>query len=137
MEELKYKSSYEDEPIKMELQVSQYLNSGAIYLGLICETDGFPEPYGDITVNLGTVPDYCGFLDVNNMEGIKEFVEEHGLGRSLEIEKASGFCRYPLYEFDKEKLRELCPEGMKQYELAIARSVAEAKRMPLNETKGR
>ena len=76
MEELQYKSPYEDEPIKMELQVSQYLNSGAIYLGLICEMDGFPEPYGDVTVNLGTVPDYCGFLDVNNMEGIKEFVED-------------------------------------------------------------
>lgn len=137
MEGFVYTSPYSDKPIEMELQISRYLNTGGIYVGLFTMEENFPEPYGDITVNLGTVPDYCGFLDVNNLPGIAEFVEKNDLARPLNILLPSGFCCYPLYEFNKEKLRELCPEGMKEYEQAVAKARESAKVLPLQETKGR
>lgn len=123
--------------MEVELQVSWYVNNGGIYVGLFSMEEDFPEPYGDLTVNLGAVPDYCAFLDVNNMPGIAEFVEENGLARPLNITVPSGFCRYPLYEFNKEKLRELCPTGMREYELAVAKARENAKVMHVKEAKGR
>ena len=31
----------------------------------------------------------------------------------------SGYCEYPLYMFNVDKLRELCPDGMEMYEANI------------------
>ena len=28
----------------------------------------------------------------------------------------SGYCSYPLYQFNAEKMRRLCPDGMAAYE---------------------
>ena len=28
----------------------------------------------------------------------------------------SGYCSYPLYQFNVEKMRRLCPDGMAAYE---------------------
>lgn len=137
MEALTFTPEYSDKPIEMELQVSWYVNTGGIYVGLFSMEEDFPEPYGDLTVNLGYVPDYCGFLDINNNPGIASFVEENGLARPLDIEVPSGFCCYPLYEFNKEKLRELCPEGMKDYENKVVKEKENARKMPIEEVKGR
>jgi hypothetical protein len=41
------------------------------------------------------------------------------MGEFLGLVKQSGFSQYPLYMFDAEKLRELCPDGMKMYEDSI------------------
>ena len=41
------------------------------------------------------------------------------MGEFSGLVKQSGFNQYPLYMFDAEKLRELCPEGMKMYEDSI------------------
>ena len=64
----------------------------------------------------GKVPHYCGYLDVNNMPGIEKFVTDNGIGEFTGLTKRSGFCEFPLYMFDPDKLKELCPDGMKAYE---------------------
>ena len=64
-------------------------------------------------------PDYCGYLDTNNMSEIERFIKENGIGEFTGWKQRSGFCSYPLYKFDPEKLRELCPKGMAEYEASI------------------
>ena len=35
--------------------------------------------------------------------------------------KRSGFCEYPLYLFNVDRLREQCPDGMEVYEAGIGK----------------
>lgn len=83
------------------LEISRYLNNGCIYIGLVTNEKVFPEPYGDLTVNLeGRVPDYCGYAELNNMPELEKFMEENELGEFMGLTKRSGFCEYPLYVFN-------------------------------------
>ena len=60
---LNLQSQYGGE-IKVSLEINTYLNNGCMYIGLV-EQGEYPEPYGDLTVNLmGKVPDYCGYVDL-------------------------------------------------------------------------
>ena len=46
-----YNSSYTGEtPVTLDIQ--QYMNNKAMYIGLMCNEDGQEEPFGDVTVNL-------------------------------------------------------------------------------------
>ncbi len=106
--------------IQVQIEVQQYMNNGSLYIGMISFEDGYPEPYGDVTVNLdGKVSNYCGYLDTNNMPTLEKFITENGLGEFTGFTKQSGFCEFPLYQFNAEKLRELSPDGMKTYEDSI------------------
>ena len=105
---------------KMVIEINMYVNNGCMYIGLQEQVEDYFEPYGDLTVNLeGKVPDYCGYVDVNNMPQIEKFIVDNDIGEFTGLSKKSGFCEYPLYLFNVDKLRELCPEGMKMYESAI------------------
>lgn len=107
---------------RVQLEINQYMNNGCLYIGLVSYEDGYPEPYGDLTVNLtGKAPDYCGYVDLNNMPELEKFIEENDLGEFTGLTQRSGFCEYPLYLFNVDKLRELCPEGMQAYEHSIGR----------------
>lgn len=117
---LKYNSQFGGE-YDVSLEINTYLNNGCLYIGLV-EQGEYPEPYGDLTVNLaGKAPDYCGYVDLNNMPELEKFIEENDLGEFTGLTQRSGFCEYPLYLFNVDKLRELCPEGMQAYEHSIGR----------------
>jgi len=104
---------------KVQLEISSYLNNGAMYIGLITAGE-FPEPYGNMTVNLDTkAPDYCGYVDTNNMPELVKLIEENGIGEATGLTRHSGFCEYPLYLFHADRLRVLCPSGMAAYEHSI------------------
>lgn len=118
---LKYNSPFSGE-IQVSLEINTYLNNGCMYIGLV-EQGEYPEPYGDLTVNLaGKAPDYCGFVDLNNMPELEKFIAENDLGEFTGLTQRSGFCEYPLYLFNLDKLRELCPDGMQAYEASIGRT---------------
>lgn len=113
--ELELKTSWGD-MIKVQLEVNSYLNNGCLYIGLIADS----EPYGDVTVNLPErAPDYCGYIDINNMPELEQFIQENDLAEFTGFMGFSGFCQYPLYLFNVDKLRELCPDGMAVYEKSI------------------
>lgn len=100
------------------------MNNGCLYIGLNEQSEEYSEPYGDMTVNLdGKAPDYCGFVDLNNMPELEKFIEDNKLGEFTGLMKQSGFCQYPLYLFDPERLRELCPDGMAMYEHSIGKDI--------------
>lgn len=107
-------------PLTVELEIQCYANNGCMYIGLIEIGGDYPEHYGDMTVNLdGKCPDYCGYVDTNHMPQVEEFIRKNELGEFTGLTKQSGFCTYPLYMFNVDKLREMCPEGMEYYEQSI------------------
>ena len=117
--ELKYVTPSGDE-LDVKIEINRYLKNGCLYIGLLNKTEDGWEPYGDITVNLREgAPDYCGYIDTNDLPEIEAFIKENGIGEFTGLVQRSGFCTYPMYLFDPEKLRELCPEGMAEYETSI------------------
>ena len=46
------------------------------------------------------------FLDMNNCPWSAKLVEELGIGKDTGISQRSGYCIYPLYEFDLDKVAE-------------------------------
>lgn len=101
------------------LTVNAYVDNNSLYVGMTTVEDGFPEPYGDVTVNLlSSVPPYCAFVDTNNMPELEDFLVKNGIAEFTGIEQRSGYCSYPLYLFSGEKMRVLCPDGMAAYEQA-------------------
>lgn len=109
----------------VSLAISTYLNNSGLYIGLVSNADGYEEPYGDMSVNLAyRAPDYYAYVDVNNMPELELFIRDNGLGEFTGLTQGSGFCSYPLYMFDADRLRELCPDGMASYEQQIAKKRA-------------
>lgn len=101
------------------LTVNTYVDNNSLYVGMTTVEDGFPEPYGDVTVNLLTsVPPYCAFVDTNNMPELEDFLVKNGIAEFTGLMQTSGYCSYPLYLFSGEKMRVLCPDGMAAYEQA-------------------
>lgn len=98
------------------------------------------EPYAVITKNFGSdigndtvMPMYCAFVDTNNCENIVSQLEQQGkikpytrFGSGVVME--SGFCEYPLYEFDSEWLKEMDPEGMTKYKMMYQKHFLDAKK---------
>lgn len=73
--------------------------------------------FGSITVNLPEgAPKYCAYVDTNKMSGVLPFLKEYGLVAPLPIVADSGFCTYPLFVFNIEKLREYTLEDVATYE---------------------
>jgi len=105
---------------EVKLEVLPYLNNGRLGISLVGYEDGFPEPFGNLTVNIDApTPDYCGYLDTNNLSNAEKFVADNDLGEFTGLTGRSGYCEYPLYLFNVDKLRELCPEQMAAYERSI------------------
>lgn len=115
-----YHSEY-GRDVEVVLDMQLYTN-GRIYLGLIeVAEDGYPEPYADITTNIDApAPAYCGYLDTNNLSNIEQFIVENEIGVFTGLMGSSGFCRYPLYRFNVEKLRSLFPDKLAEYEHGIS-----------------
>lgn len=99
------------------LEVNAYVDNNSLYVGLTAMPYGVPEYYGDMTVNLlESVPPYCAFVDTNNMPELEDFLVKNGIAEFTGLMQKSGYCSYPLYLFDVEKMRKLCPDGSAAYE---------------------
>ena len=87
---------------QIRIVVSSYQSNNSLCMGMFSLEDGYPSPCGNLTIDLpGEVPEYCAYIDTDTIP---------------ELEKKWGNVSYPLYLFEPERLRELCPEGMKKYE---------------------
>lgn len=104
---LKYNTGFSQEPIDVQFHLSRYMDNGRIYIGLI-EADT-REPYGNLTVNIqddiDAMPDNYGYVDTNNAPYAEEFITDNELGIFMGVYGYSGYCQYPLYSFDLDKLK--------------------------------
>lgn len=96
---------YFGKDVQVRVSLARYYN-GNICIQLIDE-EGLP--FSRLTTNLtdDTLEEGLAFLDTNNCPDAAHFVERYELGSFTGHVEASGFCVYPLYEFDVEKLRRL------------------------------
>lgn len=111
------KLSWHGEIIPLEVQVRSYYSGGNLAILLADWTSGEPQPWGDLTVNLGwTVSKDCAFIDVNNLgNDILPWMEKNKLGKPTGRFEQSGFVTYPEYRFDPNRLLELDDLGYEQY----------------------
>ena len=104
-------------PQRVMVNVEKYYSTNTLAIELVCvpsEDTPYEEPYAVITVNLdGTTygnsqhqSDVRAFVDTNNYPWAEEFLTRNGLAKACEIYGRSGFCTYPLYEFNLEAFYE-------------------------------
>lgn len=87
-----YNSSITGET-QVTFDIQQYMNNRAMFISLMCNEDGYEEPFGDVTVNLSVAaPNYCGYLNVNDMPDIEKFITDNDLGEFTGFTQRSGFC---------------------------------------------
>jgi len=88
---------------EVSVHKANYYN-GNLAITLICDNG---EPYGIITKNLcDGLPRDQAYADTNNMPDAERFIKENGLGEFTGATKDSGYCTYPLYKFNLDKLEE-------------------------------
>ena len=95
-----------------------------LYVRLDSPTEGSIAP---ITVNLGhdignesLIRENQAFIDANNCPEAIAWLEENDLAKPVTrfgepVIAYSGWCEYPLYEFDYAKLREFDPAGWDEH----------------------
>lgn len=87
---------------RVEIRKSTYCTNGNLAISLFELREG---PYATLTVNLDdTLPLDMGYVDTNNCYWAEEFIQKNGLGEPTGEYGYSGFCSYPLYKFNLEKL---------------------------------
>lgn len=84
--------------------LSQYSYNGNLAIEAYDADNG--EPYASVTVNLGLLLPEFAFIDVNNFPEIKEILESLGIAKYAGATRCSGYCKYPLYQFEMDKLKE-------------------------------
>lgn len=94
----------------MTFQLANYADNGTLYVGLLTNEEGYPEPWQNLTVNLAEssrCEENCAYIDVNNNGNeIIHWLEENNLGEVTGRIGFSGFCMYPEFEFNMETLME-------------------------------
>lgn len=89
------------------IRSNEYIHGGGVALSLWVNDDGYPEPWADMTVNLDVpAADGCVFLDTNNFPEVVEIFRDYALGEPTGRVRASGWCVYPEYQLNNERLNE-------------------------------
>lgn len=94
---------YDDE--KVTLSAEKYSSNNALAVVMYYED---MDEEDVITVNIpgGTQSDTLAFVDTNNMPDIVKWLTENEIARETGIVARSGYCAYPLMEFDLESFDE-------------------------------
>lgn len=89
---------------RLNTKIGSYRNNGNLYIGLV---DNEGCPYADLTVNIEYLPEEdMAAVDTNNCSWAETFIEENKLGEKTPYTFRSGFCVYPIYRFDLNKVKE-------------------------------
>ena len=102
MEKKKYQCRTFFGTTEVWLTKKEYANNHTLHVQAWCE-DG---PFATITVNIpgGCAGDNFAYVDTNNCPWAPEFLEENGLATNTGIIGYSGYCAYPLFNFNVDKI---------------------------------
>lgn len=93
--------------IPVTLSISQYQN-GATAIVVTDHSEGYPQPYSKLTVNIPSVHITDGdlaFVDVNNCPWAEEFITDLEIAFPTGITHRSGYVDYPLYMFSLKEIQ--------------------------------
>ena len=107
-----YPYDFLGETIVLAPVMESYVADGTLAVELYrVDESGLPwyedcDPWCDLTVNLGSAMADCrrAYLDTNNMAGAAQFVSDNGIATDTGVCGSSGWCSYPLYDFDLAKI---------------------------------
>ena len=88
--------------------IEHYSENGNLALEMSYKNeDNMDEPFTMLTVNLSEkcAPN-CAYVDTNDNPWAESFIAEHGLGVPTGRTRRSGFCEYPEYAFDMQKIEQ-------------------------------
>ena len=105
-------------------KINTYANNNNLYVGLDGYDDEYScwDPYCDVTVNVRKLPFLESAIDTNNNGNrIIAFLEQNGFGELTQKVVPSGFCVFPVFRFNAEKLKEIDAAGFAEYEKAHGR----------------
>ena len=90
------------------LQIDHYLADSSLVIDIVNPDDHIAR----ITTCLDrlTVHEDEAYVDTNNCPWAEDFIKEYRLGDDTWIREQSGFCTYPLYKFDMDRIKEFCLE---------------------------
>lgn len=94
------------------LGTNRYCADNSLYICAWNEEDG---PIADITVCLDDsfIKENESYVDTNNFPGVMEFIEKYKLGKPTGLLGFSGYCCYPLVEFDMDAIDKYTYKGDK------------------------
>lgn len=101
-----------DEEYDIKFQLTNYASNNSLAILMMCFDKEYKywEPYGYLTVNLEEfsdgLPEDCAYVDTNNLEGIGDWIVENKLGEPTGMVGYSGYCSYPMFQFDLAKIKE-------------------------------
>lgn len=101
---------------QMTFELNRYADNGNLYVGLIANENGYPEPWQNLTVNLGVkCEENYAFIDTNNNGWeIIDWLLRNRLGLLTGIEMRSGWCSYPEFHFFPDRLLEYTSEDARE-----------------------
>lgn len=96
-------------PISVAFSLERYHNGNTAVMIYKPKLLGYEE-WDVLTVNTDTVlsPD-CACIDTNHHgEDIIDCLKQLGLGEATGLTCTSGFCKYPVFKLDIEKIKRYC-----------------------------
>ena len=66
----------------------------------------------------------CAYIDSNNCDFTEQLLEQ-GMAKPTGFTKHSGFCEYPLWEFDEQTLKYMGAENYEKYNTAYVQYMSE------------
>lgn len=87
-----------------------------VHFEFLDKESGFWEPYGYATVNTISLPFMEAAIDTNNNgTEILNFLEANGFGQITPFCVQSGFCTFPVFRFNEEKIKQIDPKIFSEY----------------------
>lgn len=91
------------ETVNLNVVLDKYNTYGNLHIGLW--SDG--EPFADLTTNIYPLgSDNLAAIDTNNCPWATVLIKKYELGERTGNSVRSGFCDYPIYRFNMDKLKE-------------------------------
>lgn len=105
------------ETYKIRLKLTTYAENGNLAIIAECWDEEYKywDRFSVFTVNLSEkLPEDCAYIDINNSPDLPDWIKEHGIGEPTGKVSQSGFCAYPLYKFDLQKIKGIIAEEDKE-----------------------